>query len=114
MLSRIRQGLDSPLCVLRDFNEIIIYQNEKKGDRLRPGKQLIDFRKVLQDNNLIDIGWRGQKFTWCNMHKDNTFIKERLDRAMANQVWWENLGSSGVEVLNFVRSDHLPFYSVQE
>jgi hypothetical protein len=31
----------------------------------------------------------GSKFTWCNNREDNNFIKERLDRVVANLEWYD-------------------------
>lgn len=54
------------------------------GGRERNEGQMEMFRRALEDGRLADFGWRGNKFTWCNGHGDETFIKERLDRAVAN------------------------------
>lgn len=59
-------------------------------------------------NGLYDVGWRAQKFTWSNRNKDETFTKERLDRAIANQIQLEKLNTQGVEVMNSSRPNHQP------
>lgn len=55
LLSWIQEESSAPWCVIGDFNKIR-YQNEKEGGRLRPEKQMKDFRDTLQSNNLFDIG----------------------------------------------------------
>jgi hypothetical protein len=41
-------------------------------------------KECLQDCELMDLGFEGPKFMWCN-HKDaDSHIKVRLDRAVAN------------------------------
>lgn len=95
MLSRINIGYGEPWFIIGDFNKVI-YQHDKEGRRLRPSKQMGDFRIALQDNNIFDIGWMEQKFTWSNRHQDEFFTKERLDCVVANREWWEILGSQGV------------------
>lgn len=42
------------------------------------------FRKALEDNQLHDLGYNGDNFTWSNKQGDGRFTKERLDRAVAN------------------------------
>lgn len=42
-----------------------------------------EFRKALQDYNLVDIGYRGYPFTWANKRYRSQFIEERLDRFCA-------------------------------
>lgn len=36
---------------------------------------------------LSDLGYKGPKFTWSNCQDSQTFIKERLDRGVANSGW---------------------------
>lgn len=48
-----------------DFNEVLCNQ-EKSGGRDRLEKQMIDFRQVLDDCALSDMGYHGSNYTWCN------------------------------------------------
>lgn len=105
LLLIINQGPDFPWCIISDFNEIV-KQDEIVGEKYRPKKHMSDFKDALENNNLFDIGWLGQKLTWSYRHKDESFTKERLDRALANQKWWEKFGFKGVEVLSSRRSEH--------
>ncbi|KAF5447235.1 hypothetical protein F2P56_032803 [Juglans regia] len=66
------------------------------------------FREVLEKGNLTDLGWKGEKFTWCNRHEDESFIKERLDRVVANPEWRAIYNDFRVETLPAVCSDHRP------
>lgn len=45
---------------------------------------MLDFREVLTDCALMDLGFRGPKYTWCNKREGTNSISERLDRFMAN------------------------------
>lgn len=47
--------------------------------------QMENFGIVLKNNLLYDLGCREKKFIWSNKHTSETFIKERLDRAIANR-----------------------------
>ncbi|XP_042939568.1 uncharacterized protein LOC122274610 [Carya illinoinensis] len=93
--------------VIGDFNEVLT-NDEKEGGNLRNEKQMGMFRRVLEDGNLSDLGWKGDKFTWCNQHEDDTFIKERLDRVVANPEWRAMFDAYRVETLPVVCSDHRP------
>jgi hypothetical protein len=70
------------MCV-RDFNEILT-QEEKTGSNLRKEHQMDQFRNALDAYHLKDLGYKGAMHTWTNGRHDEQFIKERLDRAMAN------------------------------
>lgn len=50
-------------------------------------KNMEDFRRVVDDCNLIDIGYDGVKYTWCGSREVNNIICERLDRFWSNKKW---------------------------
>lgn len=66
------------------------------------------FREALESNSLFDMGCQGGFFTWSNIHTDNTFTKERLDRCVANNLWRAMFKEIRVEGLAGRSSDHLP------
>lgn len=90
-----------------DFNEIIS-QGEKQGERIRGEMQMDQFRRVLEWGNLTNLGWVGNKFSWCNGHEENSFIKERLDRVVANPAWLNICTVVRNEVLVSMCLDHSP------
>ncbi|KAK4713764.1 hypothetical protein R3W88_019671 [Solanum pinnatisectum] len=47
------------------------------------------FRKCLDQCRLLDLGFKGGKFTWTNKRYKNrqSLILERLDRCLANNSW---------------------------
>ena len=54
-----------PWIVFGDFNEIT-ESDEKIGWLDRDAKQMAEFRDCLNRCELFDLGFIGQKFTWCN------------------------------------------------
>ena len=96
-----------PWLVIGDFNEIL-EQLEKDGGAQRREVQMDLFRNTLKNCQLSDLGFIGPKFTWVNSQVDGTFIRERLDRAIANHQWCRSHGSSVVKVLATCSSDHNP------
>jgi exonuclease III len=94
------------LCV-GDFNEIV-EQAEKEGSLLRRDTQMNRFREALEFCQLGDLGFTGPRFTWCNQRMDNSFTKERLDRAVANPDWCAVFPKVSVLVLPARASDHNP------
>jgi hypothetical protein len=73
------------MCI-GDFNEILT-QEEKTGALLRKEGQMDQFRNALINYLLTDLGFIGSKYTWTNSRCDGNFVKERLDRAIANSEW---------------------------
>lgn len=48
-----------------DFNDIISNE-EKLGGSARSDRTLKDFKGFILDNELIDLGFDGHPWTWCN------------------------------------------------
>jgi hypothetical protein len=61
-----------PWVLIGDFNEIL-FSHEKEGGNPRPLNFMQNFRDVLTDCNLHDIGFLGDQFTWRRGR-----IRERL------------------------------------
>ena len=64
-----------------------MYSNEKLGRAEREAKQMEDFRDCLNRCGLVDLGFFGKKFTWCNRRFGDSRTKLRLDRMVANEDW---------------------------
>lgn len=95
------------LCV-GDFNEIL-FSHEKEGGKDRSQSCMDRFREALEFCELRDLGFEGDIFTWRNHnHNANEYIRERLDRAVANDQW--RMHFPGVRVINGDprHSDHRP------
>jgi exonuclease III len=91
-----------PWLVIGDFNEILS-NSEKEGGNLRPQRCMQQFRDALTHCNLTDLGFLGDAFTWRRGR-----IRERLDRAVANQDWRDLFPLAGVINEDFWKSDHRP------
>ena len=99
---------DVPWLCAGDFNEIL-YQHEKEGGVLRPQAQMDRFREALVDCELQDLGFEGDVYTWRNNNRRaQGYVRERLDRALANMEWRAHFAT--VQVLNGDprHSDHRP------
>ncbi|KAK4395686.1 hypothetical protein Sango_1722900 [Sesamum angolense] len=64
------------LCV-GDFNEIL--QTYEKTRRLRPHRQIEEFCSCLSDCHIIDLGFHGDRFTWCNMPERHIGVARGFD-----------------------------------
>jgi endonuclease/exonuclease/phosphatase family metal-dependent hydrolase len=85
-----------------DLNDIL-YQFEKEGGRSRPAHCMQAFRDAIEDCNLVDMRYIGDKFTW-----QRGDIRERLDRGLANKAWNMKFPDASLHHLDYYRSDHRP------
>nr|XP_023928295.1 uncharacterized protein LOC112039646 [Quercus suber] len=107
LLNHLRSFVDGPWCCIGDFNAII--HSSDKQSRFPPSfKQMDDFRKVLDDCSLVDLGFVGYPYTWNNKRLGLENTKERLDRMVANTGWKEKFQESLVTHLFSHASDHRP------
>ena len=72
-----------PWFIIGDFN-VIASSNEKLGGREYNITKSLEFINIIETCGLVDMGYNGQKFTWCNHRKDGARIWKRLDRGMIN------------------------------
>lgn len=71
---------------------------------------MLDFIKALISSNLFDLGHKGDFFTWSNKHENETFMKEQLDRAVANPHWLQIYEVYTMESLVARSSDDRPIW----
>ena len=69
-----------------------------------------NFCDTLNQCQLHDLGYKGIRFTWCTMQHDEDFVKERLDRALANNEYRDVFPIRLVKILANWSSDHTPMY----
>lgn len=96
-----------PWLYAGNFNEIT-KSHEKSGGRLRPFLQMKNFRDVLDECRLVDLGFMGSKFTWFKNITNGISVFERLDRALWTTDWLEIYSATKVMVLECGTSDHKP------
>lgn len=66
------------------------------------------FREAINNCELMDIGYSGDKYTWRRGKKGRNQIKERLDRFLINYPMSIMAPNIKVNHLNFLSSDHRP------
>ena len=86
LLVALKNQCDMPWVVFGDFNEIT-HPDEKLGWLDRDAIQMQNFRNCLSYCGLFDLGFVGQRFTWCNERFGEQRTLVRLDRMLANEKW---------------------------
>ncbi|KAL9686475.1 hypothetical protein QQ045_023935 [Rhodiola kirilowii] len=67
-----------------------------------------NFRQVLLDCKLMDLGFKGSQFTYSNKRKGHDEIQSRLDRAVGDELWADKYPNSVIQHLISHHSDHCP------
>ncbi|EEF46699.1 conserved hypothetical protein [Ricinus communis] len=68
---------------MSDFNTYISLDN-KWGGSSNVMRKCAKFARWIDDCWVIDLGFRGLKFTWWKRVGGKPYMKVRLDRALAN------------------------------
>ena len=105
LLEALRDQCKMPWIVFGNFNEIV-YSHEKSEGLARDGKQMANFRDCLDRCGLFDLGFVGQRFTWCNGRHGDQRTKLRLDRMVANEDWLRLHPEANVHHFSMSISDH--------
>lgn len=97
-----------PWLCLGDFNEVL-FGNEKEGGLAKSQTCMDKFREALEICSLSDLGFTGDMFTWRNNnHNSAHYIRERLDRAVADAGWCARFSEFSVRNGDPHHSDHRP------
>ncbi|KAL9670325.1 hypothetical protein QQ045_007876 [Rhodiola kirilowii] len=107
LLRKLRGFIKLPWCVIGDFNEITRF-TESTSSNLYRCSYMAQFRQVLTDCGLMDLGFRGAKYTYSNKRRGQEEVQCRLDRAVGDELWFHNNHSSTVQHLVSHHSDHCP------
>lgn len=80
--------------------------DEKNSGNDRDLNAISDFRNVVQDCNLMDMGSQGYLFTWSNRRFGPYYIEEKLDRFLCSKDWADYFYNSTTTTLVNWSSDH--------
>ena len=106
LLRRIKDTSNLPWLMMGDFNETM-WQSEHFSSTRRSEKNMENFRKVLSDCNLFDMGYREPGWTYNNKQQGHSNVRARLDRCVASPEWTDYFKQATVEHICSSRSDHL-------
>lgn len=78
LIRRLRSTFSLPWLLADDFNEIL-YLLEREGGRDRMDSSMRQFREVVDDCELLDLGFQGMPLTWNNCQDPPDNVQKRLD-----------------------------------
>lgn len=96
-----------PWCAIGDFNAILL-ASEKLSTRPPSAYSVKDFNDMVLATGLIDLGFKGNFFTWANNRNGLAYAATRLDKAFSNSAWRNNFIDPVVKHLPRICFDHSP------
>jgi hypothetical protein len=90
--------------IMGDFNFI-----RNPNDRNKPGgniTEMLQFNEAICNSGLVEIPFKGRKFTWSNMQADP--LLEKLDWVFSSASWTNSYPSTIASSLVRPTSDHNP------
>ncbi|XP_074318337.1 uncharacterized protein LOC141655145 [Silene latifolia] len=110
VLHEVEKWLESckaPFLMVGDFNQV-----EYRCDKLSLSQRAIggadDFNLWKIRNELLDILFKGPRFTWCNNRKGEKRVYERIDKAYGSKDWFTFFPNTGIKHYPIQISDHAP------
>ena len=100
-------AMNIPGVIYDDFN-VIVSAEEKRGGCPFQVSDSTDFINFISSNSLLDAGFSGASYTWCNNRAGKARIWKRLDRIFLNPQWISLNLNNSVAHLARVGSDHAP------
>ncbi|XP_074283658.1 uncharacterized protein LOC141608194 [Silene latifolia] len=96
-----------PFLIVGDFNQVE-YRSDKLSTSQRPIEGVEDFSLWKLRNEMVDIPYKGPRFTWCNNRKGDKRVYERLDKALGSKDWLSVFPDTGIKHYPIQLSDHAP------
>lgn len=95
-------ALGLPSLVAKDFNCIMGSHEKMDGRYFVDNIDFRQFRRFIDNLPLIDLGYTGLRFSWCNNRTRMTRFWKRIDQALAIANWFQHF--QGHKVQHFPRS----------
>jgi hypothetical protein len=103
----VGEGFVSPWLCIGDLN-YVLDQSEKLGGRPVASSSHCPFKLFIDHFGLVDLGFVGNPYTWCNNRQGAATIKERLDRGLASISWIHLHTEFFLKHIPATSSDHHP------
>ncbi|KAL9241103.1 hypothetical protein vseg_015252 [Gypsophila vaccaria] len=100
-------NLDKPFLLLGDFNQVE-YSWDKMSRRTSIIEEAEEFLLWKQGLELVDLPFKGPKFTWCNNRKGPNRVYERIDKAFGSSDWLQTFPNSAIKHYPIQICDHAP------
>lgn len=105
MITGFGRNIKAPWFCVGDFNDFLSI-SEKSGGNPCVMRRILNFQNFAANCDLLDIGSKGPRFTWCNQRIEEDCIMERIDRAMGNGAFRDKFPKALSLILESVASYH--------
>ncbi|WOK98693.1 hypothetical protein Cni_G07405 [Canna indica] len=99
---------NTPRLLMGDFNCIEKQEDKKGGRDFCFGKAKRSFNSLKYEAGLIDLGFTGPRYTWCNNRYGDKRVMTRIDRFYANDTWISIYSHATVFHMKKLALDHRP------
>ncbi|XP_075086347.1 uncharacterized protein LOC142169050 [Nicotiana tabacum] len=106
-LEEIHTHINGPWCIGGDFN-VILDPEENKGGNPHRMRISFEFSSCMDNCEVVDLGFVGPRFTWCNNWRARKRIWKRLNRVFVNDLWTQPFQNNMVKHLARTGLDHKP------
>uniref|UniRef100_A0A803MN94 TAFII55 protein conserved region domain-containing protein n=1 Tax=Chenopodium quinoa TaxID=63459 RepID=A0A803MN94_CHEQI len=106
-MTSLQSSSTLPCIMFGDFNEITSL-SEKEGGVQRSERLMDAFREAIDQCHLRDLGFKGSTFIWERGNSMSTFVREWLDRFLADDRWMTLFPEYEVRNFPIYSSDHAP------
>ncbi|KAJ9536677.1 hypothetical protein OSB04_un000150 [Centaurea solstitialis] len=96
-----------PWFVAGDFNAML-FPHDALGGMSRRNQDMVDFFDCIEDVELFDVTYTGIHHTWCQKPKEESGLRRKLDRVLANVEFTSSFMDVRVRFLPRGISDHSP------
>lgn len=106
-LNQITSLHQLPWLLLDNLNKILTSEDKLREKPINIARAM-RFQNCLNSCNMIDLGFRGLRFTWVNKRDLFAFIQESLDRCFVNPPWRTLFPEASVHHLTRLHFDYCP------
>ncbi|CAL1382460.1 unnamed protein product [Linum trigynum] len=106
-ISSLRDSIEDKWLVVGDLN-VVLFTDEKKGGGPPRNESVIPFKAFVEDNALMDLGFKGYPNTWSNNQEGLRRREVRLDRALCSMTWFGLFSNATIYHELPIESDHSP------
>ncbi|KAJ9535204.1 hypothetical protein OSB04_un001715 [Centaurea solstitialis] len=97
----------NPWVITGDFNALLFPHDALGGSSIR-NSEMAEFSDCVEDIEVFDLRYTGIQYTWCQKPKDESGLRRKLDRVLANVGFTSEFANASVRFLPRGVSDHSP------